>query len=101
VCIDVGHSVRNGDDLIAVIRQVADRLYDVHIKDVSAAAAEGKTIEMGRGVIDLPAVMTTLREVGYTGWLNMEFEKDANDPLPGMVEGGAYLRGVLAGLAAN
>ncbi len=101
VCVDLGHTVRNGDDLIAVLRQVSDRLYDIHIKDVSAAEAKGKTIEMGRGVIDHAAVIQTLRDVNYQGWLNYEFEKDADAPHPGMIESVGYLRGLLAGMAAR
>lgn len=95
VCVDVGHTVRNSEDPAEVIRQVADRLYDVHIKDVDASVGAGKTLEMGRGVIDIPSVIRALDEVGYDGWINLEYEKDADAPLPGMVESLAYLRGVI------
>ena len=98
ICIDIGHTVRNSEDPAAVIRQVADRLYDVHIKDVDASVGTGKTLEMGRGVIDIPAVIRALDEVGYDGWINLEYEKDADAPLPGMIESLAYLRGVIDGI---
>ncbi|MEW6236765.1 MAG: sugar phosphate isomerase/epimerase [Candidatus Omnitrophota bacterium] len=96
LCIDIGHSVRWGDNEIEVIRAVKDRLYDFHIKDVSARAKEGKMIEIGRGVIDIPGVLKTLMEIGFTGHVALEYEKESKDPLPGMAESFGYLRGVLA-----
>ncbi len=98
LCIDVGHTQRIGLQPAAEIRRFADRLLDVHIKDVSQASAQGTTVEMGRGVIDIPAIVRALREVGYAGTLAFEFEKDGRDPLPGVAESVGYLRGVLAAL---
>jgi hypothetical protein len=34
----------------------------------------------------------------YRGDVNLEYEIDENDPLPGMKQSFAYMRGVLAGL---
>ena len=74
----------------------ADRLLDVHIKDVSAASREGRTVEIGRGVIDIPRFLRTLIRLNYKGAVSFEFEKDADDPLPGVAESLGYVRGVLA-----
>ena len=96
LCMDAGHTQRSGIDPSDSVRKFIDRLYDVHIKDVSAATAKGTTVEIGRGVIDIPKLLQTLREVKYSGTLALEFEKDAKDPLPGSAESIGYLRGVLA-----
>ncbi len=96
LCIDIGHTVRWGDDEIEVIHKVKDRLYDFHIKDTSARAKEGKTVAVGRGVIDIPRVLKTLLEIDFKGHVALEYESDANDPLPGMRESFGYIRGVLA-----
>jgi len=96
LCIDIGHSVRWGDNEIEVIRAVKDRFYDMHIKDVTARAKDGKMIEIGRGVIDIPGVLKTLLEIGFAGHVALEYEKNAKDPLPGMAESFGYLGGVLA-----
>jgi len=96
LCMDAGHTQRSGIDPSDSVRKFIDRLYDVHIKDVSAATAKGTTVEIGRGVIDIPKLLRTLREVKYSGTLALEFEKDAKDPLPGSAESIGYLRGVLA-----
>lgn len=96
LCVDVGHTLRLGIDPADVVRQYADRLIDVHIKDVSQAAAEGVTVEIGRGVMDIAKFLKTLIQIGYTGVVSLEYEKDGKDPLPGAAESIGYLRGVLA-----
>jgi len=98
LCIDIGHTVRAGGDPIRAAEQYADRLFDVHIKDVSEATAKGRTIEAGRGVIDIPRFLRTLKRTGYTGNLSFEFEEDPDDPLPGLAESVGYVRGVLAAI---
>jgi len=95
LCIDIGHTARYGLDPIIETEKYADRLLDVHIKDVSAASAEGSTIEMGRGVIDIPGYLKTLLKINYQGVASFEFEKDEKDPLPGVAESVGYVRGVL------
>jgi sugar phosphate isomerase/epimerase len=98
LCIDVGHTQRAGVDPADSIRKLADRVLDVHIKDVSAASAQGGTIEIGRGVVAIPEVCRALQETGYGGIVSFEFEKDGKDPLPGVAESVGYVRGVLAAL---
>lgn len=96
LCNDIGHTIRAGVDPSRSIEQYADRLYDIHIKDVSAANARGGAIEVGRGVIDIPQVLRTLIKIDYAGIVSFEYEKDENDPLPGLAESVGYVRGVLA-----
>ncbi len=60
LCIDIGHTARIGADPIQDVVRFADRLHDLHIKDVSAAAASVETLEIGRGVIDMPAFLKAL-----------------------------------------
>jgi inosose dehydratase len=98
LCIDIGHTVRAGGDPSRAAEQFADRLFDVHIKDVSAATAKGHTVEIGRGVIDIPRFLRTMKKIGYRGNLAFEYEKDADDPLPGLAESVGYVRGVLAAI---
>jgi inosose dehydratase len=99
LCVDVGHTQRCGIDPARDIERFADRVFDVHIKDVTSADAKGTTVEMGRGVIDISRVMQTLNRIGYARALHFEFEKDQNDPLPGVAESVGYLRGVLTGIS--
>ena len=69
---------------------------DVHIKDVSSSDVHGTTVEIGRGVIDIPEFLRTLIKIDYSGMVAVEFEKDKSDPLPGLAESVGYVRGVLA-----
>lgn len=99
LCMDAGHTQRSGIDPSESAEKYADRLLDVHIKDVSAATAQGKTVEIGRGVIDIPKLLRTLKRINFAGTLALEYEKDEKDPLPGAAESIGYLRGVLASMA--
>ena len=96
LCIDIGHTKRAGVDPSESALKFADRLHDVHIKDVTSATKEGGTIEIGHGVIDIPKFLRTLIKLDYKGSVSFEFEKDGKDPLPGVAESVGYVRGVLA-----
>jgi len=99
-CIDIGHTFRIGQDPAAKAEQYADRLYDVHLKDVDKRGAEGKPLEIGHGIMDIPAFMKTLQDINYTGIVGIEYEKDGDDPVPGLAESAGYIRGVLDGMSA-
>jgi len=96
LCIDVGHTQRAGVDPSESVERYIDRLHDVHMKDVSAASREGGTVEVGRGVIDVPKLIGTLVRMNYQGVAAFEHEKDGNDPLAGVAESVGFTRGVLA-----
>jgi sugar phosphate isomerase/epimerase len=96
ICIDIGHTTRDGQDPSVDIEKYSKRIYDIHIKDVDKATKEGNTVEMGRGIIDIPKVVATLRKIKYSGKCSLEFEKDMKDPLAGIAESIGYLKGVMA-----
>ena len=95
LCLDIGHTQRIGIDPGKAAIQFMDRLHDVHIKDVDKSAAEGRTVEIGRGIIDIPSFLTALNKGNYSGKVSFEYEKDGNDPLPGLAESVGYVRGCL------
>ncbi len=97
-CLDVGHCQRAGIDPAEAAQACAPRLLDVHLKDVTASTKEGTYLEMGRGVIDVPRFLRTLVKLGFRGTASFEYEKDGQDPLPGLAESVGYVRGVLATL---
>ena len=100
LCHDVGHTVRYGEDAIAATEKCADRLFDVHIKDVTEATKKGRAIACGRGVIDIPALLRALIKIGYSGFVAFEYESQPDDPLPGLAESVGYVRGVLDTLSS-
>ncbi len=95
ICLDIGHNLRSGACPIEELLRYRDRIHDIHLKDVTAASKEGKTVEVGRGIIDIPKFVRALREAGYAGSCSLEFEKDADDPVAGVAESIGYFRGVL------
>jgi inosose dehydratase len=101
LCIDIGHTQRLGLDPSVEFERFADRILDVHIKDVSSSDAKGDTVEIGRGVIDIPKFLATIRRLRYSGTLHFEHEKDEMDPLPGLAESVGYVRGVLAAMGPH
>lgn len=94
LCFDMGHDMRFGDDPIADLEKYAKRIFDIHLKNVTAASKEGKTCELSRGVIDIPAFVNMLRKVKYDGCCSLEYEKDMKDPLAGIAESIGYFKGV-------
>ena len=98
LCIDVGHTLRTGTDPVQSCRQFKDRLYDMHVKDLAVKTDRDSQVAVGRGLIDYPALFRTLIDIGYQGQVGLEYEINAKDPLPGMIESIAYMRGVMAGI---
>ncbi len=96
LCLDIGHAVRAGANLSKVINDYKNRLFDMHIKDVTGAFKEAKAIEIGRGVIDFPSLVKTLNEINYKGVCSIEYEKDMTDPLPGIAESLGFFKGVIS-----
>lgn len=95
ICLDIGHATRAGEDPGKAVRTYKNRIFDLHIKDVSAAAKDGKAIEVGRGVIDFPELVKALRKIQYKGVCSIEFEKDMTDPLAGIAESIGFFKGVI------
>ena len=95
LCIDIGHAIRAGVLPQKAVIDYQDRLMDLHIKDVTLAANEGVAIEMGRGVINFPALVRALKKINYRGICSIEYEKDMQDPLPGIAESLGYFRAML------
>lgn len=100
VCIDVGHTARTGVDVVEAIAESGDRLLDVHMKDLRDANDRDSQCIVGEGVLPIVGIFRQLAEMDYRGYVNLEYEIDAKDPLPGMKQSFAYMRGALAGMAS-
>jgi sugar phosphate isomerase/epimerase len=95
VCLDTGHLVRAGDEVVATIRALRGRIHGVHLKDVNE---DKHDVVLGSGILDLPAILHALREAGFQGCLALEHELNPRDPLPGIRQALTHLRKVLAEL---
>jgi sugar phosphate isomerase/epimerase len=96
LCIDIGHTLRSGVDPAKAALKCRDRLYDMHLKDETKAAANGSPVEAGRGALDLKSLFEALLKIKYSHMAEFEYEKDGDDPLPGLSESVGYCKGLLA-----
>jgi len=101
LCIDIGHTVRTGTDVVRAIADAGPRLLDMHAKDLRNLTAKGSQCVVGEGAMPIAAIFQQLQATHFAGYVNLEYEIDADDPLPGMKQSFAYMRGVLAGLAST
>ena len=100
LCIDVGHTVRTGTDVVRAVADAGPRLLDMHMKDLRDLTAKGSQCIVGEGAIPIADIFRQLGAIGYRGYVNLEYEIDPDAPLPGMKQSFAYMRGVLAGLGS-
>lgn len=75
--LDVGHLLVTGDlPVEAQIRSLAPRLVHVHLDDIAGGVHEHRMF--GEGVLDLPATLSALMEVGYDGMAAVELSRDSH-----------------------
>lgn len=94
MCLDIGHNLRYGSDSLADYIKYHKRVFDMHLKDVTAPTKAGKRAELGRGIIDFPRFIKLLRKYHYTGSVSLEHEKDMDNPFMGIAESIGFFRGV-------
>jgi sugar phosphate isomerase/epimerase len=99
LCIDVGHTVRAGTDVVRAVADAGPRLLDMHAKDLRDLHAVESQCVVGEGKIPIAAIFRQLEAIRYPGYVNLEYEIEPDNPMPGMKQSFAYMRGVLAGMA--
>lgn len=97
-CIDVGHTVRAGTDVVKAVHEVGPRLYNVHMKDLTDFRSKESQVAVGEGLMPVRGIFESLIAIKYAGFVDLEYEVHADDPMPGVIGSLAYMRGVLAGM---
>ncbi len=100
LCMDIGHTSRTGADIVESIAQAGPRLLDMHTKDLGNKMEKDSQVAVGEGVLPIGRIFEELIAINYKGSVNLEYEINADNPMPGMKLSFAYMRGVLSGLAA-
>ncbi len=78
--LDIAHYFQGGGDPVKAVEKYGDRLLFLHIKDVERlSGAPGakdsyRFVELGRGLVDIPAVFEALRKVNFRGWAIVELD---------------------------
>ncbi|HEX4758282.1 MAG TPA: sugar phosphate isomerase/epimerase [Terracidiphilus sp.] len=97
-CIDVGHAVRANANVVEAIHATGKRLYDMHVKDLANYTSRESQVAVGEGVLPFREIFQALAEIKYPGYVDLEYEIHGDNPMPGVIESFAYMRGVLTGM---
>jgi sugar phosphate isomerase/epimerase len=97
-CIDIGHTVRAGTDVVKAIHEVGPRLYNMHAKDLTSFTSKESQVPVGDGIMPMREIFQALIAINYKGFVDLEYEVHADDPMPGVTASFSYMRGVLAGM---
>jgi sugar phosphate isomerase/epimerase len=97
-CIDVGHTVRAGTDVVQAIHDAGPRLFNVHMKDLTNFESKESQVAVGDGIMPVRKMFEALIAIKYPGFVDLEYEIRPDDPMPGVIASFAYMRGVLAGM---
>jgi sugar phosphate isomerase/epimerase len=79
VAVDTGWFATQGFDAARAIRELGERVVHVHLKDVLRAGTH-ETCRFGRGVTPLRDCLRAMREIGYSGPVDIEHEPERFDP---------------------
>jgi sugar phosphate isomerase/epimerase len=101
LCIDVGHTARAGVDIVQAIAEAGPRLLDMHVKDLRDTSTDKSLCPVGDGKLPFPQIFLQLIKMKYNDCVNLEYEAEPDNPLPGMQKSFSYMRGVLAGIEAT
>ena len=97
-CIDIGHAARAGANLVESIHAAGPRLFDMHVKDLTDFSSKESQVAVGEGILPFREMFEALIKIGYQGFIDLEYEIYPDDPLPGVIESFAFMRGVLRGM---
>jgi sugar phosphate isomerase/epimerase len=97
-CIDVGHTVRAGTDVVRAIHEAGSRLFNLHMKDLTNFESKESQVAVGDGIMPVRKMFEALIATKYKGFVDLEYEIHPDDPMPGVIGSFAYMRGVLAGM---
>lgn len=73
---DTGHIHLAGGDVLSILRKYKSRLNYFHFKDGVRPFVrpdfKPNLRELGKGEVDFPGIMRLLKEIRFTGWVNVE-----------------------------
>ncbi len=80
---DTGNAIFYNDDVDPVtdVQAIADRVIHVHLKDTSGGRGEWAFGALGTGRVDLPRIVTLLKDRGFSGPYSLEIEGFAGEDL--------------------
>lgn len=101
LCMDVGHTSRTGVDIVESMAEAGPRLLDMHVKDLADPKVRDSQVPVGDGKLPIRQIFEQLVKMRYHGSVNLEYEVQAENPMPGMEKSFAYMRKVLTELKSS
>jgi len=98
LCIDVGHTTRTGKDVVQEIADAGARVLDMHMKDLKDLMNKNSQCPVGDGKMPVAEIFKQLVKQNYAGYVNLEYEIEANDPVAGMKKSFDFMKKVAADL---
>jgi inosose dehydratase len=96
---DTGHIRMGGGNVVDIVGKYRNRLSYFHLKDSAGVFNRpdfGPNLrELGKGEVDFPGVIKILKEVKYTGWLNVEQDYTTTTPLESATVSANYIHNAL------
>jgi predicted dehydrogenase/sugar phosphate isomerase/epimerase len=87
LCLDTAWALDAGEDPLELAQHFATRLYGVHIKDfVFNRKGVPEDVVIGKGNLDLVALLDQLELNPKVGYVVIEYEGDVEDPIPALQE---------------
>jgi sugar phosphate isomerase/epimerase len=99
ICMDIGHTFRMHEDLVADVNKTKERLYSMHFKDLDSDHVDAKGVPVGTGAVPIISLLRELLHLRYAGEIQLEYEVEPKDPVPGMAESLGFMRGSLQTMA--
>ena len=100
-CIDIGHTVRAGTDVVQAIHAAGPRLFNMHAKDLADFQSKESQVAVGEGKMPMRDIFAALVAIQYKGFVDLEYEIHGDDPMPGVGTSIAFMRGVLGGMGLS
>ncbi len=100
-CIDVGHAARAGTDVVQAIHEVGPRLFNVHMKDLTDFTNKESQVAVGEGILPVRKIFEALTSIEYPGYVDLEYEVQPDDPMPGVIRSFRSMRGVVAAMGES
>jgi len=98
VTLDTGTFATEGFNAAQAVRELGQRLFYVHLRDVPGVGQED-SCRLGTGIVRFPECLQALRDCGYRGALSVEHEPETFDPTPDCIASLAQVKAWLSGLS--
>jgi sugar phosphate isomerase/epimerase len=96
-CLDTGHLIRMEQlgeklDPAEQVKVMGARNFALHLKDHDNKKRTDVPFGDPTGVLNVEAVLKALKELKFTGYINIEYEANPNDPSPDMKKCVAFVK---------